>query len=149
MITVNWAGGMAFEADPPSGNKFLMDSHPDFGGENRGPTPVEVLLAAIGTCSAIDVLAVLKKKKQKVSAYRIEVEGDRLPPGTYPRPFTAIVIRHIVTGVDIDSAAVKRAVELSDGKYCSVIATLRAAPKVTSEFVIEEAEAGAQPVPSR
>jgi putative redox protein len=138
MVTVNWVGGMAFEADPPSGNKFVMDSHPEFGGENRGPSPVEVLLSSIAACSAIDVLAILKKKKQKVAAYRIEVDGNRNPPGTYPRPFTSIVIRHIVTGEDIDAASVRRAVELSDQKYCSVISTLRASPTVTSEFQIEE-----------
>lgn len=138
MVTVNWVGGMAFEADPPSGNKFLMDSHVDFGGENRGPSPVEALLSAVAACSAIDVLAILKKKQQDVTAYRIEVEGERPPQGQYPRPFTSIVVTHIVTGNDIDPAAVARAVELSDGKYCSVIATLRAGPTVTSDFRIEQ-----------
>src|SRR4051812_2693202 len=102
-----------------------MDSHPDFGGENRGPSPVEALLSSIAACSAIDVLAILRKKQQKVTAYRIEVEGERPPEGQYPRPFTSIVIRHVVTGVDIDPHAVERAVELSDTKYCGVIATLR------------------------
>jgi putative redox protein len=139
MVTVNWAGGMAFEADPPSGNKFTMDSHPDFGGTNLGPSPVETLLSALGACSAIDVLSILQKKHQRVTAYRIEVDGERPPHGTFPRPFNSLVIRHIVTGVNIDPAAVDRAVQLSDDKYCSVIATLRAAPEVTSEFRIEEA----------
>jgi len=140
MVTVNWVGDLTFEADPPSGNKFLMDSHGDFGGKNRGPTPVETLLSSIAACSAIDVLTILQKKQQKVTDYRIEVEGERPPPGEYPRPFTSLVIRHVVTGENIDPRAVERAVELSDQKYCSVIATLRAAPKVTSEYRIEESQ---------
>ena len=141
MVTVNWAGGMAFEADPPSGNKFTMDSHEDFGGANLGPSPVEALLSALAACSAIDVLSILQKKHQQVTAYRIEVDGERPPNGVFPRPFTSLVVRHIVTGVNIDPTAVERAVQLSDDKYCSVIATLRANPKVTSEFRIEESEA--------
>ena len=139
MVTINWVGEMAFEANPPSGNNFIMDSHPDFGGTNRGPSPVEAFLSALGACSAIDVLSILKKKKHQVTAYRIEVDGDRPPQGEYPRPFTSLVIRHIVTGVNLDPAAVERAVQLSDDKYCSVSATLREKPTVTSEFRIEEA----------
>jgi putative redox protein len=138
MVTVNWAGGMAFEATPPSGNKFVMDSHPDFGGANLGPSPVEALLSALGACSAIDVLSILEKKRQQLTAYRVEIEGERPPHGEFPRPFLSIVIRHIVCGINIDAAAVQRAVQLSDEKYCSVIATLRAAPRVSSEFRIEE-----------
>jgi putative redox protein len=137
MVTVNWIGGAAFEADPPSGNKFVMDSHVDFGGQNKGPSPVEALLSSIAACSAIDVIGVLEKKRQVVTAYRVEVEGERNPPGEWPRPFTSIVIRHILSGENLDPGAVARAVELSDEKYCSVIATLRQAPAVGSEWRIE------------
>jgi putative redox protein len=138
MVKVNWVGGMAFEADPPSGNKFVMDSHVDFGGENRGPTPLEAFLASAAACSAIDVLAILKKKQQKVTAYRIEIDGERAPAGQYPRPYTSLVVTHIVQGEDIDPKAVERAVELSDSKYCSVMATLRHAPAICSQYKIEE-----------
>jgi putative redox protein len=138
MVTVNWVGGMAFEADPPSGNKFVMDSHVDFGGENRGPTPLEAFLASAAACSAVDVLAILKKKQQKVTGYRVEVDGERTPEGQYPRPYTSLVVRHIVQGEGIDPRAVERAVELSDEKYCTVMATLRHAPAISSEYRIEE-----------
>lgn len=138
MVTVNWLDGQAFEAEPPSGNRFLMDAYPKDGEGSRGPTPVETLLAAIGGCSAIDVLSILEKKRQKVTAYRVEVDGQRTPEGEYPRPFASIVVRHIVTGENLDPLAVERAVELSDQKYCSVIATLRTGPTVTSEYVIED-----------
>ena len=138
---MNWIGESAFEALPPSGNRFVIDSHIEFGGTNKGPTPVEALLSSIAACSAIDVLSILQKKKQSVTAYRIEIDGVRPPPGDYPRPFQSITIRHIVVGESIDPAAVARAVELSDSKYCSVIATLRASPRVTSEFEIESPRA--------
>lgn len=137
MVTVNWIGGVAFEAEPPSGNKFVMDSHPDYGGRDLGPSPLEALLGAVAACSAVDVVSILEKKKQKLSSYRIEIEGVRAPEGEFPRPFLSMIIRHIVKGENLDPHAVERAVELSDNKYCSVIATLRATPAISSEWKIE------------
>ncbi|MEJ5170642.1 MAG: OsmC family protein, partial [Fimbriimonadales bacterium] len=69
--------------------------------------------------------------------YRVEVEGERGPEGEYPRPYLSLRVRHIVKGENLDPAAVARAVELSDTKYCTVISTLRAAPKVESVWEIE------------
>ncbi|MBI1331918.1 MAG: OsmC family protein [Armatimonadetes bacterium] len=137
LTTVDWKGGMAFEAVPPSGRKLLMDAWEEDGGNLTGPTPVETLLSAIAGCSAMDVISILHKKRQKVTSYRVEVDGERGPKGVYPRPFLSITLRHIVKGENIDPAAVARAVELSDEKYCTVITTLRAAPKVSSEWEIE------------
>lgn len=128
---------MAFEAVPPSGNRFTMDAYPDSGGKNLGPTPLEAFVSSMAACSAMDVISILQKKKQKVTAYRVEVEGERGPEGVYPRPYVSLVVRHIVSGEDLDQSAVERAVELSDQKYCSVLATLRAAPKVESVWEIE------------
>lgn len=137
MVNVEWKGDMVFEATPPTGNKFVMDSHPESGGTNAGPTPVEALLGALAACSAIDVLSILHKKKQEVSSYRIEIEGERAPEGEWPRPFTNVVIRHIVKGPGLDEAAVERSVQLSDEKYCTVISTLRTGPEIRSEFIVE------------
>jgi putative redox protein len=137
MVTVNWKGGMAFESAPPSGSGFVMDAHPDYGGQGLGPSPVEAFLSAVAACSAMDVIAVMQKKRQEVTSYRIEIDGERTTPGEFPRPFTSIVVRHILTGKDLDEAAVQKAVELSDQKYCSVIATLRQCPAIGSEWRIE------------
>jgi putative redox protein len=137
MVTVKWEGGMAFEATPPSGNKLVMDAIAEFGGEEKGPTPVEALLSSIAACSAMDVISILQKKQQVVTSYRVEVEGSRTPQGQWPRPFECIVIRHIVQGPNVDPEALRRAVELSDGKYCTVIATLRQSPAISSEWRIE------------
>ncbi len=127
---------MAFESQPPSGNGFTMDSHPEFGGTNLGPTPVEALLSALAACAAIDVLSILEKKKQVVTAYSIEIDGDRGPEGTWPRPFTHIRVKHIVTGDNVDPAAVARAVQLSDEKYCTVISTLRSGPEIEMTYEV-------------
>jgi len=137
MVKVDWQGGMAFEAVGDTGTAFHMDAHPDFGGQGTGPSPVETLLGAAAACSAMDVVSILIKQRQELTSYRIEVDGVRPPPGTYPRPFSEITIRHILKGVNLDPALVERAVRLSDEKYCTVVTTLRNAPTVVSEFRIE------------
>lgn len=127
---------MVFEAEPPSGSTFIMDAYPEDGKPTQGPTPVEALLSSIAACSAMDVVNILEKKRQKVESYRVEVEGERLPPGTWPRPFLSVRVKHVLKG-QIDPDALARAVELTDEKYCSVIATLRQSPKIESIWEIE------------
>lgn len=131
---------MAFEANPPSGKPILMDAYPDAGGQDLGPTPLETMLSGLAACSAMDVISILQKKRQKVTGYRVEVEGVRPEPGVYPRPFTQITVRHIVEGENLDDAAVAQAVKLSDEKYCSVIATFRANPEIRSVYEIRSAQ---------
>lgn len=137
MVIVEWKGDMAFEALPPSGNRFVMDAIPEAGGHDQGPTPVEGLCASVAACSAMDVISILQKKKQIVNAYRVEVEWERGPTGVWPRPITAMTVRHVVKGENLDPAAVARAVELTDEKYCTVIASLRATPTIQSVWQIE------------
>ncbi|MCB0825894.1 MAG: OsmC family protein [Armatimonadetes bacterium] len=137
-MNVTWKGDMAFEAVGDSGVNFTMDTYPEHGGNNTGPTPVEALMASLAACSAMDVISILKKKRQEVTGYRIEVSGDRNPPGEWPRPFKSFKVVHIVEGPNLDEAAVARAVELSDEKYCTVVSTLREQPEVVSEYRIEK-----------
>lgn len=137
LTTVDWKGGMVFESTPPSGNRLVMDISVEEGGTNIGPTPVEALLSAIAGCSAVDVVMILQKKKQVLTSYRVEIDGERGPVGVYPRPFTSVTMRHIVSGENLDPAAVARAVALSNEKYCTVLATIRSSPNVTSEWAIE------------
>ena len=116
-----------------------MDAHGESGGQGLGPSPVEALLASAAACCGMDVVSILEKKRQEVTAYRLEIDGVRAEPGTWPRPFLSITMRHIVTGEDLDPVAVARAVELSDEKYCTVVSTLRSQPEVQSLWTIEEA----------
>lgn len=127
-----------FRAEGNSGGTLVMDSYPEEGRQPQGPTPIETFLSAIAGCSAIDVLSIMEKKRQKVTSYRVEVEGERAPKGEWPRPFLSITVRHIVKGENIDAGALARAIELTDEKYCSVIATIRQRPPVHSVFHIEQ-----------
>jgi putative redox protein len=136
-VSIDWKGGMAFEAVPPSGQSFVMDATPESGGDHLGPTPVEALLSATGSCSAMDVISILRKMKQEVTSYRIEVRAERPEGVEYPKPFKSFVVTHILTGVNLEAESVARAVAMSDEKYCSIIATLREKPEVRSEFRIE------------
>lgn len=131
---------MEFEATPPTGNKWTMDAYPEVGGQNLGPTPLEAFIGGMAACSAMDVIHILKLKKQDVTSYRVEVDGDRVSTGPYPRPYTSLLIRHIVGG-NVDQKILDAAVKDSDAKFCSAIATLRAMPTITSEGVVAEDEA--------
>lgn len=122
---------MAFEALPPSGNPFTMDAYPEVGGQGLGPTPLEAFVSAVAACSAMDVISILGKKQQKVTSYKIEIDGERGPEGVYPRGYVSLTIKHLVEGPGLDDVAVARAVQLSDEKYCSVMATIRTAPKIS------------------
>jgi putative redox protein len=116
---------MSFSAELPSGAALVLDASPEAGGEGRGPSPVEALLAAAAACSGMDVVSILRKKQQEVSRYEVEVVEERGPEGVYPRPILRLRVEHRVWGPGLDPAAVARAVELSDSKYCTVLATLR------------------------
>lgn len=136
MITVAWNSEMKFDVSTPTGHMVRLDAYPPEGEPSTGPTPVEMLLASMAACSGMDVISILAKKRQKVTSYRVEVDGVRGPEGEYPRPFVKMTVRHIVDGENLDPVAVARAVELSDQKYCTVMTTLRAAPEIVSEWVI-------------
>ena len=131
-LEVTWKGRTAFEADSPSGARFSMESD----GKD-GPTPIEAFIASLAACSAMDVVSILAKMRQPVEAYRVEVEWERGPKGEWPRPVTAVTVRHVVNGQGIDPAAVEKAVRLSDEKYCSVSATLRTPPNLQTVWEIE------------
>jgi putative redox protein len=134
MVSVEWKGKMSFQATAKSGQNFLMDAYPESGGDGQGPTPLETLLSALAGCTGIDIISILAKKRQEVTSYRIEVSAERAPEGIWPRPFISIHLKHILTGVNLDGGAVEAAIKLSDEKYCSVLATFRENPDVTSSW---------------
>ena len=119
-----------------SGHAHLFDTS---GERKRAPSPMEMLLSAIGACTAADVVSILAKKRQRVTAYRVEVKGERREE--FPRRYQAIHVHHIVTGHGVSQSAVASAVELSDQKYCSVAASLRPTVRISTSFeIIEEAD---------
>lgn len=123
-----------FEGKNESGNVLNMDANPSIGGEGKGVRPMEMLLMALGGCSGIDVVSILRKQKQEVRSFSISVDGER-EAGKEPSLFRII---HVVftLGGELDPVKVKRAVELSMEKYCSVGKTLEATAKITYEICL-------------
>lgn len=120
-VVLSKVGAAAFEAEAGSGGKLVVDGSPAIGGEGRGMRPMELLLAAIASCSAMDVVAILKKQREPLEDLRIEVEGERAEG--VPAPFRHVKLVFIARGA-IDEHKLRRAVTLSVEKYCSVRATL-------------------------
>jgi putative redox protein len=110
------------EAKNETGNTVQMDASPKIGGQNLGARPMEVLLMSLAGCSTIDVLMILKKMKQDVADYHVEVEGER-EPDVEPSLYRNIHLSYSFKG-DLDEEKVKRAIGLSLEKYCSVAKTL-------------------------
>lgn len=115
--------GFNMEAVDEQGHKVLMDSSIENGGKNNGIRPMQMLIMGLGGCSAIDVVMILKKQRQEITDFRIEIEADR-EKGKEPSLWEkAHIVFHLSGNIDADKAA--RAVELSVNKYCSVAETLR------------------------
>jgi putative redox protein len=118
----------------PSGHAMVLDTDSQ---RSTAPSPVELLLVALGSCTATDVASILAKKRQRVTSYVVEVSGQRRDE--YPRKYTSMKVHHIFTGRSISPRAVAHAIELSETKYCSVAATLRPTVEIQSSFeIIEE-----------
>jgi putative redox protein len=121
--------GRQFVAQSGSGHAFIMD---DAEG-NTGPKPIEFALLALGGCTAFDVINILRKMRQKVLGYEVEVRAEqREEPPAY---FTRVRIKHRLRG-EIAPEAVKRALELSETKYCSVGAMISKTAKIEATFEI-------------
>ena len=138
-ITVNWKSGMSFDANGAAGFTLPIGTSPEFGGDNDGFSPMELVLFALAGCTGMDVISILEKKRQDVTGFEVRVHGDR--SSTHPKVFTDITVSFVVTGRRIDPAAVERAVELSSTKYCPVQAMLGKAAHITHQITILEAEA--------
>lgn len=122
-VNIDWKQNMQFETKTPSGHSLTLDAGTEVGGQDQGPRPTEVLLAAMGTCSGIDIVDILKKMRLDVESFHMEVEGDR--QAEHPRKFTQIRVNYQLKG-DLPVEKVRRAVRLSLDKYCSVSQSLNA-----------------------
>ena len=128
--TVKWIGEEKFVALGPSGHALAIDSDRQ---SNTAPGPMELLLLALGACTATDVVIVLKKKRQKLESLEVICSGERAPDP--PQVWIKLELMYRLRG-HLDEAAVKRAIELSEEKYCSVSATLRKTATLTWHFEI-------------
>jgi len=131
-------GDFGFEATDENGHTIKMDSSPESGGLNYGFRPMQSLLMALGGCSAIDVISILKKQRQDVVDYKMTISGER-EKGKEPSLWQTIHVKFQLYG-DIDKDKAERAVDLSINKYCSVAATLmKAGAKITTSVVVHPA----------
>ena len=133
---IHSAGDDLFIGITPSGHAQVIETDK---GRASAATPMELLLLALGGCTAVDVISILKKKRERVTDYRVEVRGTRREE--HPRAFTRMEVRHVVRGRGVSERAVAQAVELSETKYCSVAATLRPGVEIVTTYeIIEDAE---------
>jgi putative redox protein len=129
---VEWRQDNIFSATSGSGHELVMD-----GDREQAASPMELVLMAAGGCSSVDVVSILGKARQQVSACRCDVTGQRAD--ATPAVFTDIHLHFVVTGHAVAAQHVERAVALSADKYCSVAKMLEASVRITHSFAIEEA----------
>ena len=116
--TVQWKENMTFVGMPDSGFPVQMDADTSFGGTNSGVRPMEMVALGLAGCTGMDVISILQKKRQQVTQFEVRVNAPRSPE--YPKVFTSALITYIITGKNVDEAAVLRSIELSITKYCPV-----------------------------
>jgi putative redox protein len=121
--TVRWAGNMTFIGKAGSNHLVPMDTTPEFGGDSSATKPMELLLIGLGGCTGMDIVSLLKKMRQDFSGIEMSITADRSEE--HPNVYTKIDLEYVIYGRGIDKEKVKRAVELSQEKYCSVSAMLR------------------------
>ncbi len=134
---VKWTGGLQFVGESGSNHAIVMDADASHAEAGKGMTPMELLLVAIGGCTGMDVASMLQKKRQQVNAVEVKVTGTQAKE--YPMKFTGIELEYIITGKDIPEDAVRKSIELSMEKYCSVKATLEGVAKIDYRYKIVNA----------
>jgi len=133
---ITLVANMQFKGTASSGHMLTMDADDSSGGENKGFRPMELLLVGFGGCSGMDVISILRKKRQNVAGLDMNVKGEKAD--SYPHVYKEVHIEYVVKGKGVEKEAVERAVNLSLEKYCSVGATLGKTGKITHSYRIVE-----------
>jgi putative redox protein len=125
---------MEFRGRAPNGHELTIDTSSDHGGHALGLEPLDLVLLALGGCMGLDVISILRKKRQEVTNYDIRITAQQADE--HPRVYTQIELEHVVAGRNIDENAVARAIELSETKYCPVSAMLRGTVQIHNRYRI-------------
>jgi putative redox protein len=136
--TVDWSRRMSFRGEAGSGFSVPLGAEAAVGGDEDGFRPLELMLVSLAGCTAMDVISILQKKRQQVTGFSVQVDGERAD--AHPRVFTRIRLQYTIRGRGIDPAAVARAIELSETKYCPAQAMLRPGVSMESTFEVREAD---------
>lgn len=134
-VSVSWIEKTAFEVKI-NGYKIIIDAVDEFGGENKGPRPKPFMLAALGGCTAMDVISILKKMRVEVEDFKVIVSGDLTEE--HPKHFYKMHVVYEFKGKGLQKDKLEKAVNLSEEKYCGVSASYRKAMEITSEIKIKE-----------
>jgi putative redox protein len=136
--TVQWKEKMTFIGTPDSGFPVQMDADASFGGTDQGVRPMEMIALGLAGCTGMDVISILRKKRQQVTRFEVRVNAPR--SADHPKVFTSALITYVVTGTNVEEAAVLRSIELSMTKYCPVQVMLAYAFPMELHYEIYEEE---------
>lgn len=135
--TVRWVGKRLLVGSDEAGHSVVMDAKVENGGEGNGIRPVELVLHGFAGCTAMDVISILEKKRQDVRDFEVQIRGyQRIDE--YPKIYERIEVVYVVTGFGVSEAAVARAIELSEEKYCSVRGMLGEQVEIVTSFRVNE-----------
>ncbi len=133
-IRVKWVDKLQFVASDRHYHSIIIDASMDSGEEDLGLGPMNLLLCALGGCTGMDIVEILRKQRQKPTSFQVFLRGERNKD--YPRYYKKIEVRYVVKGKNVEKNAVERAIKLSREKYCSVEATLLKSPEIVSSYEI-------------
>lgn len=136
-ITARWSGNRQFVAWDKAGHGVVMDATPEYAGEGTGVRPIEMVLYGLAGCTAIDVVSILEKKRQAITGLEVRVNGTQRAE-EHPRYYERVEVNFVVTGYGVSPEAVRRAIELSEEKYCSVKGMFGPQVEMTTTFEIRE-----------
>jgi putative redox protein len=139
---VSWGEGMSFTGTADSGFTIQMDAKEEVGGQGNGFIPMELMALSLAGCTAMDVISILRKKRQDVTDFEVRVDADRAEE--HPKVFTRATVNYLVTGHDVDEKAVLRAIELTAESYCPAQAMLGKVFPIELRYQIFEEVGGEQ-----
>jgi putative redox protein len=131
IVSTRWLENMSFESEV-NGHKLVVDAKEESGGENKGPRPKPLMLAALGGCTSMDVISILKKMRVELKSLNVIVEGELTEE--HPKHFTKMHVIYEVEGDNLPMDKIQKAVTLSEEKYCGVSVVYRQAMEITSEI---------------
>ena len=134
-VNVNWTGDMAFDAEV-NGFNIKLDAAEQVGGKNGGPRPKPLILVALGGCTGMDVVSILKKMRVEPDYFNVEVSGEMTEE--HPKYYNKLHIKYVFRGNNLPMAKLEKAINLSQDRYCGVSEMLRKAAEITHEIVIEQ-----------
>ncbi len=134
--SVRWHGGLTFDGTADSGFEIKLGAEREVGGDDDGFRPMELMALSLAGCTAMDVISILRKKRQDITSFQVDVKAERAPE--HPKVFTGALIEYEITGKSVQEAAVRRAIELSALRYCPAQGMLAGIMSIQLDYRIFE-----------